>query len=307
VRVLLIFFLIVNIFADNIIYPIPENVVFNKQKAYIGQKLFFDTILSSDKTISCSSCHNPQYGWADNRVVSVGVGGKKGIIQSPTVLNSVFNFRQMWDGSCEDLKSQMFFPLHNPVEMNMTNKLIEKRLNASKEYKKLFEKVYHKSYITYEMVVDVIAEFEKSLYTPNSKFDLYLKGKVKLTKEEKKGFMLFKSYGCVICHNGINIGGNSFQKMGVIHHLKDCVGDRYSFTHNPVDKCVYKVPTLRNIALTAPYFHHGNAKTLFEAVKKMGYYNLGLEISNQDVKAIVAFLKTLTGQILIIRNNYENK
>jgi len=292
----LILFLSVFLFAQKLIYPIPENVPFNKQKAKLGEKLFFDTILSSDKTISCASCHKPDEGWADKRPVSIGVEGKKGIIQSPTVLNSRFNFRQMWDGSCPDLKSQMNFPIHNPVEMNMTNELIEKRLNTSKEYKKLFKEIYHKDYITYDMAADAIAEFEKALYTPDCKFDLYLKGKAKLTKEEQKGFELFKTYGCIICHNGINVGGNSFQKMGVIHHLKDCVGDRYSLTHNPIDRCVYKVPTLRNIALTAPYFHNASAKTLFEAVKKMGYYNLGLEIPDSDVRAIVAFLKTLTGK-----------
>ena len=287
---------VVFMFGNNLITPIPENLPFNKQKAKLGEMLFFDTILSSDKTISCASCHNPSEGWADRRPVSIGVGGKKGIIQSPTVLNSRFNFKEMWDGSCPDLKFQMIFPIHNPVEMNMTDKLIEKRLNASKMYKRLFKKVYQKNYITYDMVADAIVEFEKALYTPDSKFDLYLKGKAKLTKEEKKGYMLFKSYGCVICHNGINIGGNSFQKMGVIHHFKNCIGDRYSITHNIEDKCVYKVPTLRNIALTSPYFHNASAKTLFEAVKKMGYYNLGFEIPDEDAKAIVAFLKTLTGK-----------
>ena len=292
----LIIFIAVFLFGNNLIVPIPENAPFNKQKARLGELLFFDTILSRDKTISCASCHNPKEGWADRRKVSIGVYGRKGFIQSPTVLNARFNFVQMWDGSCKNLKVQVNFPLHNPFEMDMTNKLIEKRLNSSKLYKKLFKKIYHKNYITYDMMADAIAEFEKALYTPDCKFDLYLKGKAKLTKEEKRGYMLFKAYGCIICHNGINIGGNSFQKIGVIHPIKDCVGDRYSLTHNPADKCVYKVPTLRNIALTAPYFHDGSAKTLLQAVEKMGYYNLGINIPTKDAQAIVAFLKTLTGK-----------
>jgi len=285
----------IKLFAASIV-PIPENAPFNKQKAKLGELLYFDTLLSRDKTISCASCHNPSEGWADRRKVSIGVYGRKGFIQSPTVLNARFNFVQMWDGSCKDLKDQIKGPIHNPVEMDMSNELLEKRLNNSKKYKKLFKKIYHTNYITYDMVADAIAEFEKALYTPNSKFDLYLKGKAKLTKEEEKGYMLFKAYGCIICHNGVNIGGNSFQKMGAIHHLKDCKGDRYSLTHDPEDRCVYKVPTLRNIALTAPYFHNGSAKTLLEAVEKMGYYNLGINISKKDAKAIVSFLKTLTGK-----------
>jgi len=295
-KILIYFILSVFLFADNLIVPIPENAPYNKQKAKLGEMLFFDTILSKDKTISCASCHNPKEGWSDSRKVSIGVYGRKGIVQSITILNSRFNFRQMWSGSCKDLQQQMNLPIHLTYEMDMSNKLVEKRVNSSKLYKKLFEKIYHKTYITYNMVTDAIAEFEKALYTPNSKFDLYLKGKAKLTSEEKKGYMLFKSYGCVICHNGVNVGGNSFQKIGVIHHMKDCVGDRYSFTKNPADKCVYKVPSLRNVALTAPYFHNGSAKTLLDAVKMMGYYNLGIKIPKNDAEYIVSFLKTLTGK-----------
>jgi len=296
VKILIYFILSVFLFADNLIVPIPKNMPYNKQKAKIGEMLFFDTILSKNKTVSCASCHNPSEGWADKRKVSIGVYGRKGIIQSPTVLNSRFNFVQMWDGRFANLKEQINGPIHNPVEMNMSNALVEKRLNSSKMYKKMFKKVYHKNYITYNMVTDAISEFEKALYTPDSKFDLYLKGKSKLNKAEKKGYMLFKSYGCVICHNGVNVGGNSFQKIGVIHHMKDCAGDRYSFTKNPIDKCVYKVPSLRNVALTAPYFHNGSAKTLLDAVKMMGYYNLGIKIPENDAKYIVSFLKTLTGK-----------
>ncbi len=292
----LIFFISVFLFADKLIVPIPENAPYNKEKAKLGKYLFFDTLLSRDKTVSCASCHNPKFGWADKRAVSIGVYGRKGFIQSPTVLNARFNFVQMWDGSCKNLKTQINLPIHNTFEMDMTNKLVEKRLNNSKFYKKEFQKIYHTKYITFDMVKDAIAEFEKALYTPNCKFDLYLKGKAKLTKEEKKGYMLFKVYGCIICHNGVNIGGNSFQKIGVIHPIKDCIGDRYSLTHNPADKCVYKVPTLRNIALTAPYFHDASAKTLLDAVEKMGYYNLGINIPIKDAKSIVKFLKTLTGK-----------
>jgi cytochrome c peroxidase len=224
------------------------------------------------------------------------VYGKKGRIQSPTVLNSVFNFTQFWNGRAKTLKEQIKGPVHNSVEMDMKNDVIEKRLNASPYYKMLFKKTYHTDYITYDMVADAIAEFEKALITPNCKFDLYLKGKTKLTPLEKKGYVLFKKYGCITCHNGINVGGNSFQKMGTIFPIKQCVGDRFEVTKIKFDKCIYKVPTLRNVALTAPYFHDGSAQTLEKAVEKMAYNNLGIKIKKEDVKAIVAFLKTLTGK-----------
>jgi len=293
--------------AASLIEPIPEKIDYDKQKAELGKLLFFDPILSKDKTVSCASCHNPSQGWADRRKVSVGVYGKKGIVQSPTVLNSVFNFRQFWNGRAKDLKEQINGPVHNTVEMAMDEKIVEERLNKNPFYKKLFKKVYHTDKITYDMVVDAIAEFEKALITPNSKFDLYLKGKAKLTPLEKKGYILFKKYGCITCHNGINIGGNSFQKMGTVFPVKNCNADRYEITKNPFDKCVYKVPTLRNIALTAPYFHDASAKTLEEVVKKMAHNNLGLDIDKSDIKAIVVFLKTLTGKTPEIMRKNENK
>jgi len=284
------------LYGDKLIEPIPEKIEYNKQKAELGKFLFFDPILSKDKSVSCASCHKPSEGWADRGKVSIGVYGKKGNVQSPTVLNSVFNFRQFWNGRAKDLKEQINGPVHNNFEMAMDEKIVEERLNKIPFYKKLFKKVYHTGKIRYDMVVDAIAEFEKALITPDSKFDLYLKGKAKLTPLEEKGYVLFKKYGCVTCHNGRNIGGNSFQKMGIIFPVKKCVGDRYEITHAKFDKCVYKVPTLRNIALTAPYFHDGNAKTLKEAVEKMAYHNLGMKLSKEDIKAIVAFLKTLTGK-----------
>jgi cytochrome c peroxidase len=180
--------------------------------------------------------------------------------------------------------------------MNIKNKSIEKKLNHSAFYSRLFRQIYHTDKITYAMFADAIAEFERSLITPDSKFDLYLKGRAKFSKLETRGYVLFKKYGCITCHNGVNIGGNSFQKMGIIFPIKKCVGDRYEVTHNPFDKCVYKVPSLRNIELTAPYFHNASAETLSDAVQKMAYNNLGFKIDKEGVKAIVAFLKTLTGK-----------
>lgn len=287
---------IANILFASLITPIPESIHINLKKAKLGYMLFFDTNLSRDKTISCASCHNPAEGWADRDRVSTGVYGRKGIIQSPTVLNAVFNFRQFWNGRAKDLKEQMNGPFHAHVEMDMTNELIIKRIKQNPKYVNMFKNIYKTNKITYDMVVDAIAEFEKGLITPDCKFDLYLKGKAKLTPLEMRGYILFKKYGCITCHNGVNVGGNSFQKMGLVVPTKQCVGDRYSITHNPLDRCVYKVPSLRNIALTAPYFHSGKAKTLREAIGVMSYHNLGFKFTKDEVDALVAFLKTLTGK-----------
>jgi cytochrome c peroxidase len=294
----LIIFLTVFINAQ-LLKPIPEHIYYNKQKALLGKKLFFDARLSIDNKIACASCHNPFAGGDDNRQFSIGVYGQiNKPMNSPTVFNAVFNIAFFWNGRAPTLKAQAEEANQDPLEMGMNRELLEKKLNKISEYKKLFKKVYGTDYIKYDMVFDAIAEFEKALITPNSKFDLYLKGKAKLSKKEKEGFMLFKRYGCITCHNGINFGGNSFQKIGVvIKAYKIPRGlDRYEVTKNHDDKYVYKVPTLRNIALTYPYFHNGSVKTLEEAVKLMGYYNLGIYLTEDEIDKIVAFLKTLTGK-----------
>ena len=295
--ILILFLLSFHLFAHEPIQPIPKKVPYNKAKAELGKLLFFDPILSKDRTVSCASCHDPDHGGADPRPVSIGVGGRKGSVNSPTVFNAYFNFRQFWNGRAKDLKEQALGPIHAKNEMAMTKELVEERMNKSKMYKELFKKVYGTDRITFDMVIDAIAEFEKALYTPDSKFDRYLRGEVQLSPKEKKGYVLFKELGCITCHNGINIGGNSFQKMGLIHSYTQHSGtDLYAITKRAEDQGVYKVPTLRNIALTAPYFHDGSAKTLEEAIDTMSYYNLGFKLTKDEKEALIAFLKTLTGK-----------
>ena len=284
--------------ANEPIKPLPQKIAYDEKKALLGRSLFFDTLLSRDHSVACISCHNIYNGGADARPVSIGFEGRKGNIQSPTVLNAVFNFRQFWNGRAKDLYEQANGPLLNPVEHNMTPKLIKQRLEANPEYKKRFEALY-KDGVSYKNAIDAIVEFEKALITPNSKFDLYLQGKAKLSAKEQKGYSLFKQYGCISCHNGQNIGGNSFAKVGMFipYENKKEYPDRYALTHNPLDKNVFKVPTLRNIALTAPYFHDASKKTLKEAIQAIGRYNLGVELNAEEVGAIEAFLKTLTGKL----------
>ena len=180
----------------------------------------------------------------------------------------------------------------------MDSRIVQKRLNASPKYRTLFKKVYGTDHITYDQAIDAIVEFEKALVTPNSRFDRYLRGELKLSDEEMLGYRRFKALGCITCHNGINIGGNSFQKMGLFVPYKYRQGtpDRASVTKDKRHRNVFKVPTLRNIALTAPYFHDASSKTLEGAVKTMSHHNLGTELSPEDVKALVAFLKSLTGE-----------
>ncbi len=286
-------------YAAEPISPIPTTTNYNKQKALLGYRLFIDPVLSKDNTTSCLSCHDIfGAGGADKNIVSIGVKNRKGNIQSPTVLNACYNFRQFWNGRASTLKEQASGPIHNPNEMAMNAVEVEKRLNASKEYKKLFYNVYHADSIQFCDVIDAIVEFEKALSTPNSRFDQYLRGKDILTRDEKEGYELFKQVGCITCHNGVNIGGNAMQKFGLFEeyiNLKN-YPDLYSITKDPAYKNVFKVPTLRNISKTAPYLHDGSSKTLKDVVEKMAKYQLGTKLTNDEVDKIVLFLKTLDGQ-----------
>ena len=260
-KYLSILILLISLDAKEPISPIPLDSGVNLEKAKLGEELFFDTILSKDYSTACINCHNIYHGGADKRNVSIGFNGREGNIQSPTVFNARYNFQQFWNGRAKDLMAQVDGPLQNPVEHDTNPNMVETRLNKSSDYKKKFKKVYYTSDITYQMVKDAIVEFEKALITPNAKIDKYLRSEVKLSKDEEKGYQLFKQYGCVTCHNGINIGGNSFQKMGLfIKYTSDKnYPDLKEITHNKNHKNVFKVPTLRNIELTAPYFHDASA------------------------------------------------
>ena len=296
-RYLFLFLISVFSFAYEIITPI-EKIPYNRAEALLGKKLYFDPILSRDNRVSCATCHGAENG-TDNRAISIGVFGREDPpMNSPTSFNAVFNLAQFWNGRAKDLKEQAEMANQAFAEMDMTPELAEKRLNSNREYKKLFKKVFGVAYITYDLAMEAIAEFEKALITPDCKFDLYLKGEINLTSQELRGYKKFKKYGCVTCHNGVNVGGNSFQKIGVVnrvYHLKRGV-DRYMVTHNLLDKYVYKVPTLRNVELTYPYMHDGSVKTLDEAIRRMGYFNLGINLTKEDIDDIKAFLKTLTGK-----------
>ncbi|AXX91071.1 cytochrome B6 [Malaciobacter molluscorum LMG 25693] len=298
-KYLIIFFLVINTLnCKELILPINSEINYNIQKALLGKKLFFDKRLSKDNTISCASCHDISNGGADNKDFSIGINNRKGNVNSPTVLNSKYNFTQFWNGRARDLKEQINGPVHNPMEMGSTLDKIIDKISTDNYYKKQFELIY-KQGLTKKSLVDAIAEFENALITPDSRFDKYLKGDKKaLNKDEIKGYNLFKQNGCISCHNGVNIGGNLFQKMGILKEYKSKIDNlgRYNITKDEEDKNYFKVPTLRNIDKTAPYFHDASAKTLHDAVSVMMEYQLGIEPNEDEVNKIVKFLKTLDGQ-----------
>jgi cytochrome c peroxidase len=279
------------------IAPIPDKIKFDKAKAFLGKKLFFDTKLSSTNTISCHTCHNLETGGVDNLKFSFGVNAQEGNINTPTVLNASLNFRQLWSGSVRTLAQQAIGPITNPKEMGHDIEMLVKNLKKDSTYTKLFNTLY-KDGIVKANILDAIAEYEKTLITPNSPFDKYLKGEIlAISEDAKKGYKLFIQKGCISCHNGVNVGGNSFAKFGVVKKISTQNFGLYDFTKEEIDKNFFKVPTLRNIALTYPYFHHGEVKTLQEAIKIMGASQMGITLTQKEIEQIEAFLKTLSGKI----------
>ena len=285
--------------ADEPIQPIEMPKGINTAQAELGKKLFFDPRLSKSGFISCNSCHNLSMGGTDNLKTSIGHNWNQGPINAPTVLNASFNLAQFWDGRAKDLKEQAGGPIANPGEMGSTHDLAVKVINSIPSYQAEFKEAFGADGVDIDKITQAIAEFEKTLVTPNSRFDQWLMGKKDaITQQEKEGYQLFKSSGCIACHNGVAVGGNSYQKMGVLKPYKtdNKAKGRFAVTNKEADKFVFKVPTLRNIELTYPYFHDGNATTLRDAVDIMGKIQLAKVFNKKENASIVAFLKTLTGE-----------
>lgn len=280
------------------IQPIPMSFDWDSAKIELGKKLFFEPRLSRSGWISCNSCHNLSTGGADNLPTSIGHKWLFGPINSPTVLNARFNLAQFWDGRANDLREQAKGPVANPMEMASNHELAVNVLQSIPAYVQWFKEVYRDEKITIDNIADAIAAFGETLTTPNSRFDWWLKDyDDKITDAEKDGYALFKDKGCIVCHNGFGVGGNSFQKFGIAKpYDKDTQTlGRYNVTKDEKDKYVFKVPLLRNIELTAPYFHDANTWSLSEAVNTMAEYQLGVTLADDETNRIVAFLKTLTG------------
>jgi cytochrome c peroxidase len=282
------------------ISPIEPPADVDGAKAELGKQLFFDPRLSKSGFLSCNSCHNLSMGGSDNLPSSVGHGWQQGPINSPTVLNASYNVAQFWDGRAGDLQEQAAGPIANPKEMALPHDLALEIIASIPGYVDAFAAAYGDEAVTLERVTETIAEFERTLVTPGAPFDRWLEGdESALSEEEKAGYALFKDSGCTACHNGPAVGGGMFQKMGLIqpYETDNPAQGRYALTGNEGDRMVFKVPTLRNVELTYPYFHDGGAETLDEAVRVMGRLQLGREFIDSEVAQLVAFLKTLTGDM----------
>jgi cytochrome c peroxidase len=282
------------------ITPLPVTLDLNLQKVTLGMKLFHDKQLSSNGTVSCATCHDLARGGVDNLPFSFGVNGAKGNRNAPTVFNSGFNYRQFWDGRAVTLEQQVDGPLQNEKEMATSWEVVIQKLSTSPDYPELFKRAYGKKHITPVEVRDAIAEFERALTTPNSRFDLWLNGQESaLSASQKNGYKLFKSYGCVSCHHGINIGGSMFEKIGVFNefyrtHPSEDTG-RFAITSDENALYEFKVPSLRNVAQTQPYMHDSSVKTLHGAIDFMAHYQLGIKLSESEINDIEDFLNSLSG------------
>ncbi|MGB0582275.1 MAG: cytochrome-c peroxidase [Limisphaerales bacterium] len=279
--------------------------VLDAKRVALGQQLFHDTRLSGNGTIACSTCHPLADGGMDGRPTSIGINGAVGPINAPTVLNVAFNFVQFWDGRAATLEDQVDGPTHNPIEMGSDWKQIVEKLRTDDEIVAAFAEAFSDG-LNEQNIRSAIADFERSLVTVNSRFDRFLKGDEQaLTTEEREGYELFRGYGCVSCHQGVNLGGNMYQTMGAMgDYFADRGGEistadlgRFNVTGKDGDRHKFKVPGLRNVELTEPYFHDAGAETLKEAVITMARYQLGRELPDEDTGKIIAFLRTLTGEL----------
>ncbi|MCK6186486.1 cytochrome c peroxidase [Pseudomonas sp. EYE_354] len=288
---------------DEALKPLPAVPALDAAKVELGRKLFNEPRLSANNTLSCASCHRLATGGADDKPFSLGVDGKPVQINTPSVFNASLNFKQFWDGRVETLEKQIEQVVISPVEMGSDWHTVVQNLTDLPLYQRAFSEAYPDG-VTAANVQNALATYERTLLTPNSRFDQYLSGNTDiLTIQEKYGYQRFKDYGCIACHQGINIGGNMFQKFGVMGDYFKARGNevesdlgRYLLTKDEDDRHVFKVPSLRNVAVTAPYFHDASAKTLAEAVDVMFKYQLGRNPSQEDKDLIILFLQTLTGE-----------
>ena len=284
--------------------PLPEKMPGSEKDTpalvSLGKDLYFEKKLSANDSQSCNSCHavDQNRGGVDNEPTSPGAFGKRGGRNSPTSLNAGFHVAQFWDGRAVDLAAQAKGPILNPIEMAMpSEEEVLKKLSALPEYPKAFSKAFpgESKALSYDNLAKAIAAFERTLVT-HDRFDDFLKGNDSaLSNAELEGLNTFVSTGCVACHNGPLLGANSYQKMGAVNAYANTEDlGRFSVTKDEADKFKFKVPSLRNIALTAPYFHDGKAATLEEAVRQMAWLQLGRKLEPKEVDSIVVFLKTLS-------------
>ncbi len=285
------------------IRPVIADFTIDEARASLGEYLFNDKHLAKGDHLACASCHILEDGGDDNVALGTTHDGSNHHINTPTVFNAVYNFRFNWDGSADSMSDQVRMVIDNHLEANTDKNELLNDLRQQKEIRQRFEQIFPDG-VTFDNYVAAITEYEKTLVTPGSRFDQYLLGdQDAITDEEISGYQLFKQYGCASCHQGINVGGNLYQKFGIFYDYiaergnptKSDLG-RMNITGKRSDKYVFKVPSLRNVAVTAPYLHDGQAETLGEAIYIMGKTQLGRELNNEDIFLISLFLETLTGK-----------
>ncbi|HVK56244.1 MAG TPA: cytochrome c peroxidase [Burkholderiales bacterium] len=293
--------------SDEPLDPLPNNLKFDQRKVTLGSKLFRDSRFAKDNSVACISCHSFQHGGADPRPVTIGAGGVKHIFNSPSVFNSGFNFRQQWTGGAVSLEDLTHKVVKSPRVFGSTWEEVIGKLSKDEPLVSEFKTIYSTG-MTPDNIADALAVYQRSLITP-SRFDKYLRGDSNaITADEKLGYQRFKAYGCVGCHQGVNVGGNMVQKFGAMRDyfadrvkegkpLTDADKGRFNITKDEGDLHTFKVPSLRNVALTSPYFHNGAAASLEEAVDVMFRYQLGRTAPAEDKALIIKFLKSLTGEI----------
>lgn len=288
-----------NALQNEPIHPVPAAAPQDPARVALGRRLFSDPRLSANGVVSCASCHNLQAGGVDGRARSLGFNGRLTALNTPTVLNAALNFRQFWNGAASTLEQQIGMVVENPVEMGSSWPVVVRKVLDDSGYRRAFNAAYRDG-VTRANIENALATYERTLVTPGARFDRYLQGDGgAITAAEKAGYARFKQYGCVSCHQGVNVGGNMFQKYGAVMPAPSAQGaglGRFLVTGNPQDKQVFKVPGLRNVARTAPYFHDGSAATLEQAIDAMFRYQLGRESTSEDRKLIAAFLATLNAE-----------
>ncbi|MCP4295029.1 MAG: cytochrome B6 [Proteobacteria bacterium] len=273
-------------------------------RVQLGEKLFNDVRLSKDNSISCAHCHNLATNGSDDKRFSVGIDGALGNIKAPSVYNSGFQFVLFWNGRANTLEEQAEGPITNPIEMGSTWPSVIKKLEADPTMKATFTKTYSDG-ITVQNILNAIADFERSLVTLNSPFDLWLLGNEEaISQKQLKGYQLFKSYGCISCHQGQNVGGNMFAQMGSVGNYFEDRGTkitsadrgRFEVTGQEADLYFFRVPSLRLAALQNYFFHDSSVSTLKEAIRIMGVYQLGRKIPDNDIEYIESFINSLVGK-----------
>ena len=287
-----------------VVRPLPREAKVDWKKAELGQKLYHDKRLSGDDSLSCATCHDLTKGGSDQAAVSTGIRGQKGGINSPTTFNAGFQFKQFWDGRAATLEDQADGPPNNPVEMGSNWQQIVEKLNQDAELQAAFAVEYPEGF-SKKTITHAIATFERTLLTPDSPFDRYLRGEVAALDEPAvRGWRSFQVRGCTTCHTGELLGGQSFERMGVTEDYfaargkpqTDADQGRFAVTKNEADRGAFKVPTLRNVARTQPYFHDASAPDLAAAAKAMARFQLGVALPDAELADLVSFLESLTGK-----------